>query len=81
MPMLQPLQFYEKSIRVSTGYLVKNRISSENNTFITITTPIQLSYQEQQRSMSWLPFPPNELLMLLVSIIFSANNTCLLRAH
>lgn len=56
-----PLKFYEESIRISAVYLVKNRMSSENNIFITITTLILLSYHEQQRSMSWLPFLPNEL--------------------
>lgn len=56
-------------------------MSSENNTFITIITLILLSYHEQQRSMSWLLFLPNELFMLLLSINFSANHTCLLPAH
>lgn len=76
-----PLKFYEKSIRISTVCLLKNRMSSENNTFITIITLILLSYHEQQRSMSWLPFLSNEHLMLLLSINFSANHTCLLPAH
>lgn len=55
--------------------LTLEKQNSENNTFITIITLILSSYHEQRRSMTWLPFLPNELFMLLLSRIFSANHT------
>lgn len=78
---VSPLKFYEKGIRISTVCLVKNRMSSENNTFVIITSLILLPDHEQQRSMSWPALLPSELFTLLLSITSSVNHTCLLPAH